>query len=193
LQARFRKEDLTFASELADVLLTQFEDQEHGGFFFTSHDHEQLIFRPKPGYDNATPSGNGVAALALQRLGHLVGDPRYLEAAQRALYLFLPQMHKHPGGFATLSVALAEYHHPPTTVIVRGAGRSKEPWRDALAQSYTPATLGLLIDMDQKGLPTTLDKPLRAGVNAWVCRGVNCLAPIGELAALVSELGMTAR
>jgi uncharacterized protein YyaL (SSP411 family) len=193
LQARFRKEDLTFASELADVLLTQFEDQEHGGFFFTSHDHEQLIFRPKPGYDNATPSGNGVAALALQRLGHLVGDSRYLEAAQRALHLFLPQMQKHPGGFATLSVALAEYHQPPMTVIVRGARGSMEPWREALAQSYTPATLGLLIDLDEKGLPATLDKPLRAGVNAWVCRGVNCLAPIGELSALVSELGMTAR
>jgi len=190
LQARFRKEDLTFASELADVLLAQFEDQEHGGFFFTSHDHEQLIFRPKPGHDNATPSGNGVAALALQRLGHLAGDSRYLEAAQRTLQLFLPQMQEHPGGFSTLSVALAEYHQPPTTVIVRGARGSMEPWREALAQGYTPASLGLLIDMDEKGLPTTLDKPLRAGVNAWVCRGVNCLAPIDDPSALARELGM---
>jgi uncharacterized protein YyaL (SSP411 family) len=190
LQARFRKEDLSFASELADVLLAQFEDRGHGGFFFTSHDHEQLIFRPKPGHDNATPSGNGVAALALQRLGHLLGDARYLEAAQRTLHLFAPQMQKHPGGFATLSAALAEYDRPPTTVVVRGAHGSMRPWRDALAQRYAPATLVLLIGVDEKGLPAALDKPAHSGVNAWVCRGVNCLAPISELSALVSELGM---
>jgi uncharacterized protein YyaL (SSP411 family) len=98
LQARFRKEDLCFATELADVLLTHFEDRGQGGFFFTRHDHEPLIFRPKPGHDNATPSGNGAAALALQRLGHLAGESRYLEAAQRTLHLFAPQMQKHPGG-----------------------------------------------------------------------------------------------
>ena len=76
------------AQELADVLLNHFEDTEQGGFFFTSHDHEALITRPKPGYDNATPSGNGVAAYALQRLGHLLGEFRYLEASMRCLRAF---------------------------------------------------------------------------------------------------------
>jgi len=66
LQAEFDREILAFAEELAEVLLEQFEDRENGGFFFTSHDHERLIHRPKPGYDNATPSGNGAAAFALQ-------------------------------------------------------------------------------------------------------------------------------
>jgi len=56
------------------VLLEQFEDKENGGFFFTSHDHERLIHRPKPGYDNATPSGNGIAAFALQRLHFLTAS-----------------------------------------------------------------------------------------------------------------------
>ncbi len=71
-----------------DALLEKFEDTQTGGFAFTSHDHEALILRPKPGHDNATPSGNGVAALALQRLGHLVGEPRYLDAGERTLRLF---------------------------------------------------------------------------------------------------------
>jgi uncharacterized protein len=81
LQSEFRAQDFEFARQLAEVLLEQFEDQRHGGFFFTSHDHEQLIHRPKPGHDNATPSGNGVAAYALQRMGHLLGETRYLAAA----------------------------------------------------------------------------------------------------------------
>jgi hypothetical protein len=190
LQAEFRKDDLDFALQLADALLAQFEDAEDGGFFFTSHDHEPLIMRPKPGHDNATPSGNGVAAQALQRLGHLVGEPRYLQAAERTLRLFGPQMRKHPGGFATLNMALAEHEQPPTIVIIRGdAGDDAVKWQKVMTRRYSPATLSLLIDPDQQGLPAVLDKPQRAGVNAWVCRGVNCLAPINELSALLGELG----
>ena len=58
LQARFTVADLEFAEALAEVMLEQFEDTDAGGFFFTARDHEKLIHRPKPGHDNATPSGN---------------------------------------------------------------------------------------------------------------------------------------
>src|SRR6185436_14447070 len=87
-QARFRSEDLEFARDIAEVLIAQFEDRERGGFYFTSHDHEQLIQRPKPAFDNATPSGNGVAAFALQRLSHLLDATEYADAAERTLRHF---------------------------------------------------------------------------------------------------------
>jgi hypothetical protein len=45
----------------------------------------------------------------------------------------------------------------------------------------------LALRAGESDLPLALDKPLRPGVNAWVCRGVNCLAPIGALDALVRE------
>src|SRR6185369_16903443 len=80
MQTRFRAEDYAWARELADALLDEFEDPAHGGFFFTSHDHERLFHRTKPGHDNATPSGNGVAACALIALGHLAAEPRYVDA-----------------------------------------------------------------------------------------------------------------
>ena len=73
MQCDFRVADMEWARELAQVLLDQFEDRAHGGFFFVSHDHERLIHRAKIGHDNATPAGNGIAALALGRLGHLLG------------------------------------------------------------------------------------------------------------------------
>ena len=73
MQAEFRAVDLEFAIQLADALLAGFEDKEDGGFFFTSHDHEALIQRPRSGQDNAVPSGNGIAAWALQRLAAITG------------------------------------------------------------------------------------------------------------------------
>jgi uncharacterized protein YyaL (SSP411 family) len=99
-------EDGEFARQLADALLAHFEDKENGGFFFTAHDHETLIQRPKTAHDNALPAGNGVAALALQRLGNLVGEARYLGAARRAVQACGAQLAQQPGGCATLIMAL---------------------------------------------------------------------------------------
>jgi uncharacterized protein len=76
MQADFRPEDLAWATELGELLLEEFHDPEAGGFFFTSHGHEKLIHRPKPGPDNATPSGNGIAAWALARLSFVTGEMR---------------------------------------------------------------------------------------------------------------------
>jgi uncharacterized protein YyaL (SSP411 family) len=188
LQADFRRDELDLARSLADALLAYFEDRDAGGFFFTSHDHERLILRPKPGHDNATPSGNGSAALALARLGYLVGEARYLEAAERTLRLFLPDMRRRPAGFSTLCLALAELLEPTRTVILRGEAAAVERWRDALARRYRPGTLVLALDREITGLPGVLDKPAGEGVNAYLCEGVSCRAPESELAALEKVL-----
>ena len=108
MQTRFRREDFEWACEIADLLLAQFEDRANGGFFFTSHDHERLYHRTKPGPDNATPSGNGVAASALIALGHLAAQPRYVEAGERAVRAFAGVLRESPRGCATLLMALED-------------------------------------------------------------------------------------
>ena len=189
LQADFHSHDLAFAGELADALLEQFHDAEAGGFFFTSHDHETLIHRPKPGYDSATPSGNGVAALALQRLGHITGETRYLDAAARTLQLFYPALAQHPNGYAGLLVALQEAIEPPDVVVLRGPESKLREWRRVLDQVYLPASVILALAPGVGGLPPTLDKPVAPdAVNAWVCRGVTCLAPMETLESLLGVL-----
>ena len=190
MQTGFREEDLRFARELAEILLGRFEDREAGGFFFVSHDHEKLIHRAKPGHDNATPSGNGIAAFALQRLGHLIGETRYLEAAERALKLFYPSLERQPGGFVSLATALDEYLAPPQIVVLRGEAGALAQWQRALAARYRPDALVLALPAGLAGLPPVLDKAApAAGVNAWVCRGVTCLAPIDDLAGLERAIG----
>jgi hypothetical protein len=189
LQADFRGPDLVFARALADALLERFADPGAGGFFFTSHDHERLIHRPKPGHDNATPSGNGVAAFALARLGHLTGETRYLDAARRAVAAFYPAMQRYPGGFAALSIALEEQISPPTLVVLRGPKPQLAPWVAELAREPRPQRVVVAVDAAEPGLPAALDKPAAPGrVNAYVCRGVACLPPVGTLDALRETL-----
>jgi hypothetical protein len=189
MQTDFQLRDLEFAEDLAEALLDQFYDPEPGGFLFTSHDHERLIHRPKPGYDSATPSGNGVAALALERLGHINGDPRYLEAAERTLQLFYPAMAQHPDGYASLLVALEEAIEPPRIVVLRGPPAQLRQWQTVLGQRYLPATLIIAVSADAADLPPLLAKPIRPGVvNAWVCQGVTCLPPVDQLETLLDLL-----
>src|SRR5881628_938933 len=188
LQAEFDPGMLAFAEDLAEVLLEQFEDKANGGFFFTSHDHERLIHRPKPGYDNATPSGNGVAAFALQRLHFLTGESRYALAAERTLAQFHSALSGQPAGHATLLTALEEHQRPTRTVILRGPPVELRRWRSALAQRYLPHTMVIAAGTGLRDLPPVLAKPAGIEVNAWVCEGVTCLAPIDRLEDLVEQV-----
>jgi uncharacterized protein YyaL (SSP411 family) len=178
LQSDFRAGDLAWAREIADALIARFEDRAEGGFFFTAHDHESLIHRPKPGPDNATPSGNAVAAVALNRLAFVTGEMRYAEAARRAVELFLPSMRRQPSAFGTMLIALSEQLEPPRTVIVRGAASDFAPWKPVLDHAYRPATMTLFVPATESSLPDPLAKPLAQGAQAWVCEGMTCLAPI---------------
>ncbi len=187
LQASYRAVDLGFAEDLAEALLENFE-AEDGGFYFTSHSHETLIHRPKQAYDNATPNGNGIAAVSLQKLGHILGESRYLQAAERTLKAFNSSMASNPAACATLCHALTEFLTPPTMVIVRGKANQIAAWRDAIRQTYYPHHLFLYLDENAIGLPPTLQRELSPDVNAWVCKGVVCEPSMNDLQALLNSL-----
>ena len=190
MQHDFRTDDLEWSRALAETLLDQFEDRAGGGFFFVSHDHERLIHRIKSGSDHATPAGNGIAALALNRLGHLLGEPRYNEAARRALNAFKPLLAQNAIAHASLLTALEEELAPPTLVILRGAAGIAE-WQRDLASRYLPHALVVALPADVEDLPASLRKPSTDAVNAWVCRGVTCLPPIAQRAGLIDAVMTT--
>ncbi len=188
LQSEFHPGDLRFACALADTLLAQFEDTDNGGFYFTSHDHERLIQRPKPGADNAMPSGNGTAAWALQRLACITGDARYDAAAQRALRHFQPAMLKFPGSHASLHAALAEALAPPSLLILTGPAGACTSWQQRLAGDYRPGLMVLTPGPATSDLPAGLVRPATDAVNAWLCQGVVCLPAIADFGQLQAAL-----
>lgn len=102
---RWREDGLA----LVEQMDARFWDEEEGGYFFTSHDHEQLIARAKSPQDGATPSGNSMAALALIRAAKLTGEDRYRLRASQVLAGAVPQMREMPAGFPNMLVAAGEY------------------------------------------------------------------------------------
>jgi uncharacterized protein YyaL (SSP411 family) len=188
LQADFDARDLAWAAALGGLLKDEFHDPVAGGFFFTSHDHEPLIHRPKPGPDNATPSGNAVAALALNRLSFLTGETRLADLAAGTIGVFWAQLERQPAAFGTLLAALEEQLTPARTVIVTGPGTVFAPWHEVLDNAYLPTSLVLFVAPQSASLPPPLAKPASAAAMAWVCEGATCLPPIATTRELQEKL-----
>ena len=190
LQSRWDAGHLAFAQELAELLLEHFEDRDNGGFWFTADDHEQLIHRSKPFADEAIPSGNGVAALALQRLGFLLGETRYLDAAERTLRAAWRALDEYPHGHVTLLAALEEYNEHPEIVVIRGPETDISNWRDSAAKVYAPGRLVFAIPADATGLPGALAEraPIDGETVAYRCLGTHCELPVTTWEALAAQL-----
>jgi len=189
LDARWRDGDLDFAIQLADRLLDSFEDQDQGGFYFTAHDHEQLFHRPKPTYDESMPSGNSIAAQVLGRLGHLLGEERYLDAAEGVITSNWTQMEQMPSAHGSMLIALREYIYPPRIVVLRGEQTELTKWSQRAGSSYAPGRITLAIPADAGGLPGGLaEKPVQGPITGYICERFVCSQPISDPSQFHAEM-----
>jgi uncharacterized protein YyaL (SSP411 family) len=184
------------AVALAGELLGLFRDDERGGFFQTGSDAEALVFRPKELYDNATPSGNSVAADVLLRLALFTGDGEYETAGLSALRLVRDAMAGAPTGFGQALCALDLYVGPSHEVAIVGAPTAADTL--ALAAEVTSATyrpnLVLAVaspdDEDARlAIPLLRDREARDGLaTAYVCERFTCKLPVTDVDSLREQL-----
>jgi len=181
LQTRWRSGDLDFARQLAEVLLDQFEDKVNGGFFFTAREHEQLIHRSKTFADESVPSGNGIAASVLTRLGFLLGETRYLDSAERTLRAAWTGIQEYPQAHMSLVNALEDFLSALQILLIRGASHSAAHWAGVLGRLYAPTRMIYAIPNDAQ-LPDALAAK-RPGETtlAYLCSGMTCSAPMANL------------
>ena len=148
------------------------------------------MHRSKSFGDEAVPAGNGIAAQALTRLGLLLGETRYLDAAARTLRAAWAPLQQYPHAHASMLVALSEHLDPPEQVIIRGQRDAAGQWRDSVAKKYSPTRQVFAIETDAMGLPVALaDKRSLESTVAYVCRGTKCSEPVRALASLVALTG----
>ena len=190
LQARWSGKQMKFAIALADTLLSHFEDADNGGFWFTADDHESLMHRPKPVADEALPSGNGIAAFALQRLGFLLGETRYLTAAERSLRSAWQAIQDYPHGHVSMLSALEEYLSPVEVIVIRGEEAEIKQWRDSAKKLYSPGRMVVAISAAATELPGALAerRSVDGDTVAYRCLGTHCELPVRSWEALAAQL-----
>jgi uncharacterized protein len=164
------------ARALADTTIERFGDAEHGGFFETSSDHEQLLARRKDLEDHPIPSGNASAAYGLLRLAALTGERGYEDQAVGVLRLLHEIATEHPHGFGHLLQAL-DFHLAPVKEVAL-AGESRELER-VVRDSFRPHLV--LAGGAPDGVPLLADRPPVDGKPAaYVCERFACKAPVTE-------------
>lgn len=191
LQSQWDNELYIWTLELADKLLADFEDTNYGGFYFTSHHHEELIQRLKTFSDDAIPSGNAIAALALNRLGYLSGRQQYIDAAERCLKSSWAAINQTPISHCAQLNALNEYLTPPDILIIRNKTSDQvedENWSALTQPYYLPFTLVYNIPADQQPHSSLSEKVAGDTNRAYLCSGMQCHNPIENKAELQTYL-----
>lgn len=169
------------ACTTADTLLDHFWDTARGGVFTTPDDGERLVARQKELLDNATPSANSAAALALLRLAALTGERRYANQADQILLLLARVMPQALTAFGQALAAVAMRAGGTTEVVVTGDRPD------------------LLAEVRRRWLPNAVvawgepyDSPLWEGRPegmAFVCRDHACQLPASTVEDLSLQLG----
>jgi uncharacterized protein YyaL (SSP411 family) len=176
-EASFDPRWFAAARALAGTMIERFADDENGGFFETSSDHERLLARRKDLEDHPIPSGNASAAYGLLRLAALTGEHAYAERAVGVLRLLHELAPKHPQAFGHLLQAL-DFHLSPTREVAL-VGDDLRPLERVVRRAFRPHLV--LAGGAADGVPLLQDRPTVDGrPAAYVCEGFACQAPVTE-------------
>jgi uncharacterized protein YyaL (SSP411 family) len=194
-QATFEPRYLASAVELADEMRERFADRNGGGFYYTASDHQALIARSKDAQDNATPSGNGMAATALLKLGRLTGRSDLEQTGYETLETLSGLLADHPRAAGQALLAL-DFQLGPTKEIVLVDGADAAETQRALARLQQRFLPNMVIARRPAGIeddrlpavlrPTLQGRTAQGGrLTGYVCeRGACGLPAVGEDAVL---------
>jgi uncharacterized protein len=186
---------LEAAYALVEEMSTEFWDAAEGGFFYTARHGEQLIVRQKDFFDNATPSGNSVAAAVLLRLAILLEKPDYQRKAITIFRLMHESLMRHPAAFGCLLSALDFHLSTPQEIVLIGDPQAaetralaREVWRTFLPNKVVART----IEADEQIaalVPLLRDRPALGGrPTAYVCENYTCQQPVTTPQELATQL-----
>ncbi|MEJ2203499.1 MAG: thioredoxin domain-containing protein [Gemmatimonadota bacterium] len=197
-EATLRPEWLAAARWCCDEMIERFWDPEQALFYEAPHDGEELFLRARDPMDNATPSGNSLAAELLLRAGHVFDDERYRSLAARVVEREGAAMARFPTAFGRLLCVADRAHAPPVEVAI--LGHPGDPGTGALVSAAACSyqrNLTIVGGDPSEGVP---DLPLLDGrgavdgrPTAYLCRSYACRAPVTDAALLGAQLDESAR
>jgi uncharacterized protein YyaL (SSP411 family) len=183
-QLTFEEQWLRRSELLAEIIVDRFADKEQGGFYFTARDHEELIARTKDLFDNATPSGNSVAADVLLRLAAVLGHDNFRNIAERTLAAVENHLGPYASGFGRMLAALDFAIGPVAEIALVG---DNGDFLSAYRKLYLPraviasggADIALL-----RGRQAVDGKP-----TAYICENLACRQPVTDVREFEKQLG----
>ena len=183
---------ITEARRLADLMISEFWDENEGGFFFTGNSHEELLLRTKDFFDNATPAGNSAAIDVLLKLTKLTGDEKYERFAVTVLRVIAPQIKRYPQAFGRVLSAAEFYLNPTKEIVILGEKRKE--FEQAIWSEYLPDKILILAERARANdelIPLLQDRQQIDGkTTVYICENFTCQKPLTELDDLRKQLAL---
>ena len=183
------------AKNLADKMIEDFWDETDGGFFFAGKSGEKLIVQSKDFFDNATPSGNSVAADVLLKLAVLTDDENYRNYATELFKLTNGFMRKYPQAFGRALAAFDFYLNPTKEIVVigdRDATDTKQLLREIWTRYIPNKIVVLAQENDQQAaalVPLLQERKMIDGkATVYVCENFACRKPVTAVKDLNRQL-----
>jgi len=188
------------AVALTDKMVEEFWDEEDGGFFYTGKSHEELIVRTKDYFDNATPSGNSVAAEVLLNLAVLTGNEQYQRMAVTLFRLLGNYIKRYPSAFGRALGALDFYLSTPKEIVIVGVREAedtksllREVWKKYLPNKVLAQSSGA-DERAAKLIPLLQERTMIDNqATAYVCEHYTCQQPVKTPEELAKQLSPNAK
>ena len=175
-----------FLIKITDVLINDFQDKENGGFYFTSDNHEELIYRPKSYMDESLPSGNSIAIGVLMELYELTGLTKYIEAVENAINSAHDSLNRSNSSHSSLLLVAPRTDSSKRLIIIRCEESNLSDNQnlinklDTLNDNIYFITNNITLKVD--GLS---DKKPEGNFTAYICQNNICLEPISSIEKLI--------
>ncbi|BDG35930.1 thioredoxin domain-containing protein [Saccharococcus caldoxylosilyticus] len=182
------------AKACTEQMISLFWDEEHGAFFMTGSDAEELIVQEKEIYDGALPSGNSVAAVQLIRLARLTGDLTVLEKAETMYKVFQRQVEAYESGHTFFLQGLLLLEAPTVEVVLFGKqGDEKreqliQKWQDAFVPNVFLLAAELPDDFAKIAPFAAEYEPLGEETTVYVCENFSCQQPTTDVESVAKQL-----
>jgi uncharacterized protein len=171
------------AVQIADRMIERFWDAA-GGFYFTAVDHESLLTRTKDFFDNATPSGNSIAADVLLRMAAILDRKDYRQKAEDVFLTVAGSMKQYASGFGRMLAALDFHIGPVKEIAIVGA---PDTFLQVFRSHYLPRSV--VAAGSNQTVTLLQDRPMLDGKpTAYVCENFACKQPVTDVAAFRSQL-----
>jgi len=172
-----------------------FWDEKYGGYFFSDGTDQSLLQRKKTFHDTALPSGNGVSALNLLKLGDLALNNDFKQRAGRIIAAEGMKVFANPEYYVQILIALEYLLDRSKEVAVIGPLENLATKKTVsfLHRTFLPnqvISAGLPVDdenLKETTIPLIFNKPMIKGQpTTYVCENHICQLPTSNLEEIKS-------
>jgi hypothetical protein len=175
-QVTFDEKWLLRARELAEIVMSDFQDDQSPLFFYAPAGDSSLIARKKEIFDNVIPSSNAIMAANLYLLGTLLDLPDYIDRSRNmasSMQAYIKQDVNYTSYWARTYLM-----HVDGIRQVVIAGDEAIPWARQLMQDLWVNTLFIPVG-EKSMIPLTQNKTPRDGqTTGYVCVDRTCKRPV---------------